>query len=309
MISESLIEELQTLRDMLRWIYSQFLAADLYYGHGTDNAWDEALALIFHVLHLPFNAPPDMPFDIFMDARLTKDERRNVLDLCQQRIEQRIPLSYLTQCAYFAGLPFYVDRRVLIPRSPIAELIEQNFEPWITERDVHRILDLCTGSGSIAVASAFAFENATVDAIDNSEAALHVAQKNVKKHHLENRVQLIFSDLFTALENRKNKHRYDIIVSNPPYVSGEEYESLPPEYRHEPRAALRIGDDGLEIVIKILKHASRYLTDHGILVVEVGNAEAALVERFPNVPFLWLEFSRGGQGVFLLTADQLKTCF
>lgn len=289
-------KELQTIRDFLRWATSRFNEASLYYGHGTDNAWDEAIALILHTLHLPHDIDPAV-----LDAHLTEKERTQLLQLIQRRINERIPVPYLTHEAWFTGLPFYVDERVLIPRSPIAELIENQFSPWIDPDQVHHILDLCTGSGCIAIASAKAFPDAMVDASDVSVDALAVAKMNVLRHQVEDQVNLIQSDLFNEIPQKK----YDIIVSNPPYVDADDFSSLPEEYRYEPILGLKAGQDGLDMARVILQQAKRYLNPNGILIVEVGNSEVALAEQFPEIPFTWLEFQRGGGGVFLLRATEL----
>lgn len=290
-------QELHTIRDFIRWAYSRFNEAHLYYGHGTDNAWDEAINIVLSSLHLPPDASPDL-----LNARLTQVESREVCDFIMRRIEERIPVAYLIKEAWFAGLPFYVDERVIIPRSPIAELIENHFSPWLAnDQPVDRILDLCTGCGCIAIACAIAFPDSEVDAVDISEAALDVSKINLRNHHLEHQVRLIQSDLF------KNVHeQYDLIVSNPPYVSEEEYQALPKEYHHEPELALKATDEGLAVVKRILLGALKHLNENGLLIVEVGNSQEALNQRYPEVSFLWLEFERGGEGVFALTKEQLQ---
>lgn len=288
--------ELITIIDYIRYAASRFNEAGLYYGHGTDNAWDEAVALVLHALHLPHHVNASVS-----NAHLTKDEGQRLSDLIDLRVTKRIPVPYLTHEAWFSGLSFYVDERVLIPRSPIAELIENQFAPWVAQENVERVLDLGTGSGCIAIACAKAFPDAQVDASDISENALAVAKINVLRHNVEDQVTLVKSDLFAELIPAK----YDIIVSNPPYVSTDEMMSLPSEYTHEPKQGLEAGKEGLDVVIRILNQASDYLQPEGIIVIEVGNSEYALMEKFPNVPFSWLEFERGGGGVFLLTAEQL----
>lgn len=291
------LEEFRTLRDVLRWAVSCFHAAQLYYGHGTDNAWDEAVALLLHALHLPPNTTPQI-----LDAHLLHSERKTCIELIRQRVVQRVPAAYLTQTAWFAGLAFYVDPRVLIPRSALAEAIEHRFSPWIKDETDLAILDLCTGSACIAIAAAIAFPDAKVDAVDISPDALAVARINVDRHGVASQVSLIQSDLFTELENK----RYDIIISNPPYVDAADMASLPDEYRHEPILGLAAGTDGLTIVDSILKTARQHLTPNGILIVEVGNSETALIEKYPELPFTWLTFDRSGDnGIFLLAASQL----
>lgn len=271
--------------------------AGLYFGHGTDNARDDAAAIVWHVLDLPV---PPRPRDY--SRRVSLAARRGIDALLERRIHERVPVVYLTQRTWFAGLPFHVDERVLIPRSPLAELIERRFAPWIDARRVADVLDLGTGSGCIAIATAKALPRTRVDAADISADALEVAAINVRRHRLGRRVRLVRSDHFTALAGRA----YDIIVSNPPYVGAEELAALPPEYWHEPRGALAAGDDGLDSVRVILREAGRHLRPQGLLVVEVGNSAALVSRKYPRVPFTWLEFERGGGGVFVLTAEQVR---
>jgi ribosomal protein L3 glutamine methyltransferase len=289
--------QLHTIVDFVRWGASRFNEAGLHFGHGCDNAVDEALFLVLHALHLKPGLAPELT-----QARLTDTEKESILALFQRRIEERLPAPYLTHEAWFGGMSFYVDERVLVPRSPFAELIDRQFSPWVDEEETQTILDLCTGSGCIAIASALAFPWAEVDAVDISTDVLDVARINIERHQLQEKVHPIQSDLF---DNLKRK-RYDLIVSNPPYVDEEDMASLPPEFRREPELGLTAGEDGLDIVLRILCQAPDYLSRHGVLVVEVGNSEAALVDRFPEVPFVWLDFERGGQGVFLLQAETLK---
>lgn len=290
------IAEMQTIRDFIRWSVTQFNQADLVYGHGTENAWDEAVNLILTALHLP----PDVDNNV-LDARITTQERKKLAEFVSRRVDDRIPVPYLVKEAWFAGLNFFVDERVIIPRSPIAELIEEEFSPWIEEGSINSILDLCTGSGCIAISAAITFPNIIIDAVDISPQALEVAKINVERFGLDN-VNLIQSDLFSALSGRK----YDLIISNPPYVSKSEYDTLPREYHHEPKGALLCADDGLEVVRKILQEAASYLTQTGILIVEVGFSQDLLENEFPTLPFTWLQFEKGGEGVFLLTAEELR---
>ncbi|NQY25796.1 MAG: 50S ribosomal protein L3 N(5)-glutamine methyltransferase [Piscirickettsiaceae bacterium] len=301
-IQKTIIEELTTLRDVLRWATSQFNASDLFYGHGNDDAFNDALQLILHSLHLPVTEFPEL----FADAKLTHAEKTAIADLIHRRISERVPVPYLIHEAWFAGLPFYVDERVLIPRSPFAELIADNFMPWLSEPDtVHHILDLCTGSGCIAIALANAFPNALVDAIDISADAIDVANININKHGLEESVTAIQSDLWAALDQQK----YDLIISNPPYVGADEMATLPAEYRHEPAFALEADDNGLALVEKIMLNAARFLTANGLLFVEVGNSDTAVMEKWPNIEFLWLDFELGGHGIFMLTQTQCATIY
>ncbi len=290
------MDSLTTVRDFIRWGASRFNAAGLFFGHGTDNALDESAALVMHALHLRHDLPEEC-----LDGVLTATERDQVISLIESRIETRKPAAYLTHEAWFAGLSFYVDERVIVPRSPIAELIADCFAPWIDPQQVSAVLDLCTGSGCIAIASAVAFPDARVDAADISPDALAVAGLNVERHGLGQRVRLFESDLFRGLGDRC----YDVIVSNPPYVGLGEMQTLPQEFRHEPALALSGGADGMDIVAQILVQAAEHLTGAGILIVEVGYSQEALVARYPQVPFLWLEFEHGGDGVFLLEHQQL----
>jgi ribosomal protein L3 glutamine methyltransferase len=288
---------LSTVVDFVRWAASRFGAAGLHFGHGTDNPIDEALQLVAHGLHLPLPMPPE-----FFQAALTLVERETVTDLVRRRIDERKPVAYLTGEAWFAGLAFSVDERVLVPRSPIAELIENRFSPWIDPDRIHAVLDLCTGSGCIGIASACHIPHARVDITDISEDALVVARDNIRRHELAGRVRAIRADVYDGL----GKSRYDVIVSNPPYVPRREYDSLPDEYRHEPELGLVADDDGLAVVKRIVRGATGHLEPGGILVVEVGNGEVAVAEAFAGLPLTWLDFARGGAGVFLLTREELE---
>ena len=292
----NLAEELFTILDFYRFAVSLAAHKDIYYGHGTDNPMDEFAFLILESLGLPYDYPSEKWL-----ARLTKTERLLLSQQLYARIEQHIPAPYLVNKAYFCGIPFYVNEAVLIPRSPIAELIEKHFAPWVDEYAVTQILDLCTGSGCIAAAMSFAFPEAMVDAIDIDASALQVAQKNITDLGLEESVCLIQSDGFDAL----NAEFYDIIVSNPPYVGAAEMQTLPSEYLHEPQIALQAKQNGLDLVHRILQQASKHLKPHGILVVEVGNSYLELIKAYPELPFIWLDFEHGGHGVFLLEAKDL----
>ncbi len=301
-IQQTLVEELSTLRDVLRWATSQFNASDLFYGHGNDDAFNDALQLILHSLHLPVTEFPEL----FADAKLTLTEKTIIAELIHRRINDRVPVPYLVNEAWFAGMPFYVDERVLIPRSPFAELIAEQFTPWLSDPDsVHHVLDLCTGSGCIAIALANAFPNALVDAIDISADAIDVANINIEKHGLEESVTAIQSDLWNALDHQK----YDLIISNPPYVGADEMATLPEEFRHEPTSALEADDNGLALVEQILLNAVQFLTADGLLFVEVGNSDYSVMEKWPDIEFLWLDFELGGHGVFMLTQQQCATIY
>ena len=294
---EQVLTILSTLRDYIRWAASQFTKSEISFGQGTTTALDEAAALVLHTVHQPYNLA-----EAYLDTTLTMSERQAAVEIINRRINERIPAAYLTNEAIFAGLSFYVDNRVLVPRSPIAELIEQRFAPWVEEDQIYRILDLCTGSGCIAIACAYAFQEATIDAVDLSSDASAVAEINLEKHQLFDSVTLYQSDLFANLP----PDLYDIIVSNPPYVCQEEWEQLPKEFHAEPDMGFKGGQTGLDIVIRILVEANTYLAEQGVLVMEVGSSAQTLQATFPDVPFYWLDFARGGDGVFLLTAEQIQ---
>lgn len=287
---------MSTVRDYLRWTITSFKHADIYFGHGTDNAIDEAFALLQHILGFPLEND-----DVFLEARLTTQEKCDIQAMVGRRIDERVPLPYLTGQAQFAGLNFRVDPRVLIPRSPIAELIEQGFSPWLQVSNVTAVLDLCTGGGCIGIACAHYFEDAQIDLADLSEEALSVAEDNIRQYDLTHRVSAVQSDLFSHLQGKT----YQLIVSNPPYVDSEDLAAMPAEFSHEPSMALGSGEDGLDITRNILANAADYLTDDGILVVEVGNSGMALEHAYPDVPFTWVEFEHGGHGVFVFSRHEL----
>jgi ribosomal protein L3 glutamine methyltransferase len=288
--------ELATIVDFIRYGASRFGAAGLTFGHSYDNALDEATHLVLHALHLPHDLAP-----AYGAARLTAEEKRVVLELIERRIAEHKPVAYLTGEAWFAGLKFKSDARALVPRSPIAELIQAGFAPWLDERPVDRALDLCTGSGCIGIAMAAHNPDWQVDLADISDDALALARENVEFQDVGDRVRVIRSDLFANLGGE----RYDLIVSNPPYVTEQEYAALPPEYGHEPALGLRAGDDGLDFALRILASAPEHLNEDGVLIVEVGESERALVELLPTVPFNWIEFNVGQMGVFLLDRRDL----
>ena len=289
--------QLHTVRDLLRFAVSQFNQAGLHSGHGSATAYDEAAYLILKTLHLPLDL-----LEPFLDARVTAAECKQVLAILERRVHERIPAAYLTHEAWLGEFSFYVDERVIIPRSFIAELLQTQLSPWIGDPDqVTSALDLCTGSGCLAILMAHAFANAQIDAADISVDALAVAHKNVEDYGLQDRISLIESDLFSALQGK----RYDLIISNPPYVNAESMAQLPQEYRHEPENALASGADGLDATRQILQHAARHLTEDGILIVEIGHNRDVLELTFPQLPFTWLETSSGDEFVFMLQRQNL----
>ncbi|MDD7568674.1 MAG: 50S ribosomal protein L3 N(5)-glutamine methyltransferase [[Actinobacillus] rossii] len=294
--SDDVPNNLQTIKDFLRWTYSNFNRSDIYYGHGQNNAWDESLHLVLTGLELPM----DLPNDLF-DTRLTLSEKQLLVGLVTERLAKRVPVAYLVNSAWFCGLEFYVDERVIVPRSPISALIEERFQ-GLLHSNPKRILDLCTGSGCIAIACANVFPDAEVDAVDLSFDALNVAEMNIERHAMQDRVFPLQSDLFNNLIGDK----YDLIVTNPPYVDLEDLSDMPEEFHFEPEMALGSGYDGLDITKQILAHAADYLNDNGVLVCEVGNSMVHLIEQYPEVPFNWVELKNGGLGVFALTKAQLE---
>ncbi|OCG01316.1 50S ribosomal protein L3 N(5)-glutamine methyltransferase [Gilliamella sp. wkB112] len=296
------MENLNTVQDFIRWTTSRMCQSDIYLGHGTDNPIDEAKQLILATLGLSLFIPPE-----FYAANLTNDEKQQLFDIIQKRIVDRVPTPYLTNQAWFCGHRFYIDERVLIPRSPIGELISDNFQELLS-CNPKNILDLCTGSGCIGIACAYAFPEAQIDITDISLEALDVAQTNIDLHEMTYQVTPILSDLFNSMPVKQ----YDLIVSNPPYVDDEDMSDLPDEFLYEPKLALEAGLDGLDIVKRILLDAINYLTPHGVLVCEVGNSWVSLQEQYPDVPFNWIQFENGGHGVFSLTCEELikyRYCF
>lgn len=290
-------QNLITVRDILRFAVSRFNAAQLVFGHGTDNAWDEAVYLVLRTLHLPLDR-----LEPFLDARLTVPELEQLLEVLRRRVDERVPAAYLTQEAWLGEFRFFVDERVIVPRSFISELLRNQLSPWVEDADqIGCALDLCTGSGCLAILLAHAFPNADIDAVDLSADALAVAQHNVADYGLDDRVQLIRSDLFANLREKK----YDLIISNPPYVNASSMEALPDEYRHEPEMALGSGDDGLDATRRILQDAPAHLNDGGLLLVEIGHNRDELEQAFPSLPFTWLETASGDEFVFMLSKEQL----
>ena len=295
-MSKNKSAEPRTVRDFILWAERRFDKARLYFGHGTDNARDEAVWLVISTLHIPFDG-----LDAQAERLLNEAEQKAIRELVEARISTRKPLAYLLHEAWFAGLKFYVDERVIVPRSLIGDFIHEQFQPWIDPARVHRILDLCTGSGCIAIAAALAFPQAQVDGADISTDALAVARINVARYDLEARMHLVQSDLYAGLAGR----RYDLILTNPPYVDAADMAALPDEYRHEPDLALRAGSDGLDVVRRILAGAMQHLEPGGVLFVEVGDSDERLQQAFPRLPFTWLEFEHGGGGVFMLRDSEL----
>ena len=291
--------ELSTLRDMLRFGVSRFTEAGLFFGHGSDNAWDEAAYLLLHTLHLPIDR-----LEPFMDARLTSSERADVLEIIGRRISERLPAAYLTNEAWLGDCRFYVDQRVIVPRSHIAELLREQLSPWVEDPwAIRNVLDMCTGSGCLAILAAHAFPEAKVDGVDISPDALVVARRNVDDYDLAARLRLTESNAFGALEGKV----YDVIISNPPYVNAESMAALPEEYRREPELALASGEDGLDFVRILLKETAKHLAPKGLLIVEIGHNRDALELAFPDTSFVWLDTSAGDENVFMLRREDLPT--
>jgi len=287
---------LETVIDFVRWGGSLFKRAKLFFGHGTDNAFDDARVLVFYALNLPQQVP-----ETYWQARLSPEEKRQVTELFKHRIESRKPTAYLTGEAWFAGMRFIVNESTLVPRSPIAELIATEFQNWIEVEQVHRVLDLCTGSGCIGIASLQALPYAQVDLADISPQALAVAQQNIDLYDLNETVRAVESDLFSNLQGQK----YDLILSNPPYVDEIEMNALPDEFQQEPQLGLAAGEDGLDLVRRILAEAAEHLTEEGVLIVEVGVSQFYLEQAYPELPFYWFEFEQGGEGVFAIHKSEL----
>jgi len=286
---------LRTVRDFIRWGASEFQRAGLVFGHGTDNALDDAFHLVLWQLRLPFNLPA-----VYLESTLSESEREAVHALLTRRVLTRKPAPYLTGEAWFAGLPFHVDERVLVPRSPISELIGRQFEPWLN-REPETILDLCAGSGCIGIACAAMFPDARVDLAEINSASMDLIERNIRRHGLETRVRISIGDLFAPI----GKQRYDLIVTNPPYVPLTEWEALAPEFHHEPRLALEAGIDGMDIVARILREAPDHLVDDGMLICEIGGSQEEFETRFPGIPVMWPDFENGGDGVFIIARSQL----
>ncbi|RDL46038.1 50S ribosomal protein L3 N(5)-glutamine methyltransferase [Marinomonas piezotolerans] len=294
---QTAVRDLQSIQDFIRWTYSRFRRSDIFYGHGTDNAWDEAVQLVLGALSLPIDFDKDL-----LNSRLTYNEKKHILKLVDTRIHKREPLPYLLGEAWFMGLPFKVTKDTLIPRSPIMALLQNEFQPWLQHYPL-AILDMCTGTGCLGIAAALTFEDASVDITDISEAALAVAAENIEMHEVGEQVTAIQSDMFEGLQDKQ----YDLIICNPPYVDAEDYQTAPKEFHNEPQLALTSGDDGLDFTRKFLSQAAKHLHDNGIVVYEVGNSEIALQEAYPDTPFMWVELEHGGNGVFVLSKQELMT--
>lgn len=296
---QSARQELLTLRDLIRYGVSRLNAAQVALGHGSDNAWDETVYLVLHALHLPLDT-----LEPFLDARVLSEERNRVLELIDRRVTERVPAAYLTNEAWLRGHRFYVDARVIVPRSPIAELVDEGLSPWVQDAQaVDSVLDMCTGSGCLAILSALAFPYAQVDAVDVSPDALEVARRNVDDYGLGDRLALHQSDLFDSLPERQ----YDVIVCNPPYVNSGSMDVLPQEYRHEPHLALAGGADGMDLVRRILQAAPRYLSENGVLVLEIGHERDFFEAAFPELSPVWLDTEEASDQLLLLTREQLTT--
>ena len=297
MTTSHITEALLTIRDWLRYSVSRLEESGVFFGHGTDNAYDESVWLVMSALHLPLDT-----LDNFLDARITKDEAKHLAHLIERRVTERVPTAYLLREAWLKGFKFYVDERVIVPRSFIAELLEDGLAPWIEYPEmVESAADICTGSGCLGVLLAHAFPNATVDVVDISPDAIAVANINIKNYGLEEQITAVQSDMFRGLKGKK----YDLIISNPPYVDAPAMSALPQEYRNEPQIALGSGDAGLDHTHILLKEAKKYLNDDGILVVEIGHNRDALLDAYPELPFTWLDVESGNEFVFLLTKEQL----
>ncbi|WP_445656863.1 50S ribosomal protein L3 N(5)-glutamine methyltransferase [Achromobacter sp. NCFB-sbj8-Ac1-l] len=296
---QSARQELLTLRDLIRYGVSRLNAAEVALGHGSDNAWDEAVYLVLHALHLPLDT-----LEPFLDARVLTEERSRVLDLIDRRVTERVPAAYLTNEAWLRGHRFYVDKRVIVPRSPIAELLDEGLSPWVQDAQaVDNVLDMCTGSGCLAILSAMAFPYAHVDAVDVSSDALEVARRNVDDYGLADRLELHQSNLFDSLPERQ----YDVIVCNPPYVNSGSMDVLPQEYRHEPHLALAGGTDGMDLVRRILEAAPRFMSAEGVLVLEIGHERDFFEAAFPELSPVWLDTAEASDQLLLLTREQLTT--
>ena len=298
MSQTQLFKELFSIRDWLRYAVSQFESSDIFFGHGTSNAYDEAVWLIFGFLHLPHDT-----IENFLDAHITSKEKKDLLFLIEKRINDKVPTAYLLNEAWLRDYKFYVDERVIIPRSLIAESLSENLYPWIDDPEtIYSALDLCTGSGCLGIMMAHSFQNAEIDLVDLSDKALQVAQINVDQYGLDDRIELIRSDLFDALKGKK----YDLIISNPPYVNEASVKNFPMEFLKEPSMALGSGHDGLDHTIRIIHEAKKYLNDGGMLIVEIGHNKEVLLDKFPALQFQWLDVSLGNDFVFMLQKSQLS---